>query len=249
MDFVSIITPSYNSERYIHYCIKSIQNQTYINWELIIIDDHSTDSTVEIVKKFQEKDSRILLQILEVNYGAGIARNHGIKIAKGRYIAFCDSDDQWKAEKLEKQLAFMKNNDLSFSFCSYDVIKEEGDFCQKIKAPEVLTYSKLLNNNYVGCLTAIYDTNSLGKLYMPDIRKRQDWALWLKILQKINVTKGQKDSLAIYRDRPNSISKNKINLLRYTWLIYFKELEFSYLKSTFQLIKFLYFYARKKINS
>lgn len=244
---VSIITPTYNSEEFISETMNSIINQTYQNWELLITDDCSNDNTVEIVKQYILKDKRIKLFELKDNSGAGVARNNSIKNAKGRYIAFCDSDDKWKPEKLDKQLNFLKSKSLSFTFCSYDVTNENGDFIKTIKAPLELSFSKLLKNNYVGCLTAIYDQEVLGKLYMSEMRKRQDWTLWLKILKLIGNSSGQIESLALYRDRSKSISSNRFEMLKYTWLIYSNELGFSFIKSFSCLIKFLFYYIKKKI--
>lgn len=247
MELVSIITPSYNSGSYISNTIDAILGQTYKNWELLITDDSSVDNTVEIVKKYTLKDKRIKLFELKQNSGAGVARNNSIKHAKGRFIAFCDSDDIWKPQKLNKQLNFLKSKSLSFTFCSYDVINENGDFIKMIKAPLELSFSKLLKNNYVGCLTAIYDQEALGKLYMSEMRKRQDWTLWLKILKLTGNTSGQIESLALYRDRSKSISSNRFEMLKYTWLIYSRELGFSFIKSFSYLIKFLFYYLKKKI--
>lgn len=244
---VSIITPTYNSANFVHETIKSIINQIYKNWELLITDDCSNDNTVEIVKQYILNDQRIKLFELKENSGAGVARNNSIKHAKGRFIAFCDSDDIWKPQKLNKQLNFLKSKSLSFTFCSYDVINENGDFIKMIKAPLELSFSKLLNNNYVGCLTAIYDQEALGKLYMSEMRKRQDWTLWLKILKLTGNTSGQIESLALYRDRSKSISSNRFEMLKYTWLIYSRELGFSFTKSFFYLIIFLFYYLKKKI--
>lgn len=244
---VSIIMPTYNSEKYISESINSIINQTYQNWELLITDDFSTDRTIDKVKALIKDDNRIKLFLLQKNSGPGVARNNSIKMAKGRYIAFCDSDDKWKSEKLDKQLNFLKSKSLSFTFCSYDVINENGDFIKTIKAPLELSFSKLLKNNYVGCLTAIYDQEALGKLYMSEMRKRQDWTLWLKILKLIDNSSGQIESLALYRDRSKSISSNRFEMLKYTWLIYSNELGFSFIKSFSYLIKFLFYYFKKKI--
>jgi len=189
-DLVSIITPTYNSERFIAQTIESVINQSYTNWEMLITDDCSNDNTIDIVKFYQSKDSRIKLFKLEKNHGAGVARNHSLKNAKGRYVAFCDADDQWKKNKLELQLKFMEENNLEFSYSDYEVIDENGNFLRNVKCPKKLTYKKLLRNNYVGCLTAIYDTKFLGKLMMSKIRKRQDWVLWLNIMKKIESTRG-----------------------------------------------------------
>jgi glycosyltransferase involved in cell wall biosynthesis len=247
-DLVSIITPTYNSEKYISETIQSIQAQTHTNWELLITDDCSTDQTIKTVKRFQENDSRIRLYKLEKNQGAGIARNNSIIKATGRYIAFCDSDDQWKPAKLEKQVKFMKTHKLAFTYTSYETINEEGKLIGKVSSPTNLILQDMLRNNYVGCLTAIYDTEIIGKQLMSDIRKRQDWVLWLKIFKIIKQTKGMSESLALYRDRSNSISSNKAQMIKYTWIVYNKELKFSRSKSFFLMINFIFFYVKKKFN-
>ena len=244
---VSIITPTFNSAEFISDTIKSIQSQTFSNWELIITDDCSSDNTIEIIKSFSKNDTRIKLFILEKNCGAGIARNNSIKIAKGRFIAFCDSDDQWKSEKLQKQVDFLIHNNLVFTYSSYDVIDEENCFLKKVVAPSEINYKKMLNNNYVGCLTAIYDTEKLGKIYMSNLRKRQDWVLWLKIIKIIGNTRGLNESLAIYRDRSKSESSNKIQMIRYNWNVYNTQLGYNKLSSCFLLLNFLYYYVKKNI--
>jgi len=240
--------PSFNSEKFISKSIESIVSQTYTNWELIITDDFSKDQTVQIVKKFISKDSRIKLIELTKNSGSGYARNQSIKKASGRFISFCDSDDMWKPNKLELQINYMLQNEYVFTYSSYDVISEEGLFFKSIQCLEKINYKKLLKNNYIGCLSVIYDAKSLGKKYMPLIRKRQDWALWLDILKSIKYAHGIKDSLASYRVRKNSISENKILLLKYNWEIYYTTENNSIIKSVFLLIQFIYFYLKKKIN-
>lgn len=243
---VSIITPAYNSSKFISETINSIINQTYTNWELLITDDLSTDNTIEIVESYAKNDSRIKLFKLEKNSGAAIARNNSIKFAKGRYITFCDSDDKWKKNKLELQLKFMQENELVFSFSDYEVIDENNNYQRYVKCPKKLTYKKLLRNNYVGCLTAIYDTKFLGKLMMPKIRKRQDWVLWLSIMKKIETTKGLNTPLAVYRNRSNSISSSKFNLLKYNWGVYNQELGFNKFISFYYLTIFIIHYFLKK---
>ena len=247
-NLVSIITPSYNSEEFISETIISIINQTYPNWELLITDDCSKDNTINIVKSFQENDIRIKLFILKSNGGAGLARNNSIRNAKGRYIAFCDSDDQWKTDKIEKQLGFMDRLNLSFTYSSYDVVDEIGSFKSVIEAPKTISYKKMLNNNYVGCLTAIYDRKLLGNIYMNEIRKRQDWALWLYIMKIIKTTSGMSESLAIYRDRANSISTNKVEMLKYNYQIYNKVLGYNHLFSFFLISNYIFQYLIKKIK-
>ncbi len=246
-NLVSVIMPTYNSEKFIAESIDSIINQSYSNFELLITDDNSNDKTVEIIKKFQEADSRIKLFILNKNSGAGVARNNSIKFSKGKYIAFCDSDDLWKEKKIEKQIDFMISNDLYFTYSSYEVIDEKNSKLKTIYVTEKLNHKQMLCNNYVGCLTAIYDQEKLGKIYMSKIRKRQDWTLWLKIFKIINQTSGIVEPLAVYRDRSDSISNNKFDLLKYNWIVYNKELGYNKVKSVLLLINFLHYYAKKKI--
>jgi teichuronic acid biosynthesis glycosyltransferase TuaG len=169
-------------------------------------------------------------------------------MAKGRYIAFCDSDDQWKANKLELQLNFMIKNNIVLSYSGYDVIGENGKFIRTIYPPKIITLKKILSNNYIGCLTAIYDSEKIGKQYMPLIRKRQDWVLWIRILKKIKKTEGIKTSLAIYRLRSNSISNNKFNLITHNWNVYNKVLGYNMFKSVLLMLNFIIHYAIKVIK-
>lgn len=160
---VSIITPSFNSEKFISDTIQSIKNQTYQDWEMIIVDDGSTDGTVSIIKEFLT-DSRIQLYQLDQNSGTGVARNKAITLAKGRYISFLDSDDLWKPDKLQKQVEFMISKNQPFTFSYYECIDESGKALRKIiQAPQELTYRQLFWSNWVGNLTGIYDVDFLGK--------------------------------------------------------------------------------------
>lgn len=207
---VSIITPSYNSEEFISETIEAILEQSYSNWELLITDDCSQDDTIEIIKDYQKKDDRIKLFRLEKNGGAGVARNNSIKEATGRFIAFCDSDDVWLKDKLEKQVAFMLKNNLPLTYSAYQKMDEKGNKGAIIYPPRKTTFNDLLKTCTIGCLTAIYDTDKIGKRYMPTIRKRQDYGLWLTIFKDIKYTLGLHDeALAHYRVRSNSISSNK----------------------------------------
>jgi hypothetical protein len=184
---------------------------------------------------------------LETNSGAGVARTSSIRFAQGQFIAFCDSDDQWKPQKLEKQIQFMLKYDYGLSYTSYDVISEEGKSMSRVIAKPKVNYSIMLRNNYIGCLTAIYNSNKLGKMYMPEIRKRQDWALWLAILKRVDWAYGIEEPLAIYRDRSNSISSSKLEMMRYNWRIYHQVEKYSALKSVFFMMQFLFYYFLKKI--
>lgn len=242
MEKVSIITPTYNSSKFIVSTIDSIINQTYTNWELLITDDCSSDNTSEIIHEYMKNDKRIKIFQLNENSGAGVARNTSIKNAKGRYIAFCDSDDMWKPDKLQKQVGFMLNYGYALTYTSYDIIDENGAPKGEIKARPYVTYSDMLKSDYIGCLTAMYDVKKLGKMYMSIIRKRQDWALWLSILKKIPKAYSIQEKLSIYRYHSKSISSNKIELLNYNWQVYRQIEGFSSISSLLLMIRFIIYY-------
>lgn len=246
---VSIITPSYNSSSFITETIEGILKQTYSNWELLITDDCSTDNSIEIINQYVHQDSRIKLLKLDKNSGAGVCRNKSIEAAKGRYIAFCDSDDVWMPQKLEKQLAFMVKMDCALSYSSYMQMDEDGNESGIVVCNKKITFASLKRDCGIGCLTAIYDTQKVGKMYMSSIRKRQDWGLWLEILAKCKVAYGLKEPLAYYRLRNGSISNNKLNLVKHNINVYRTILKFSLLKSyIFFLFVFMPTYTFKKIK-
>lgn len=218
-DLVSIIMPSYNSQKTIAESIESVLEQTYENWELLITDDCSSDDTVEIIKIFCERDNRIKLFELENNSGAGAARNYSINEAKGRFIAFLDSDDCWSSEKLSKQLSFMQKEDSKFSFSWYQKVSNENRLGNIVTAPKKVRYSDILSSNSIGCLTAIYDVNYFGKVYMPLIRKRQDMALWLKLLEIIEFADCVQECLAYYRT-DSGMTTNKFSVAINQWRFY-----------------------------
>ena len=238
---VSIITPSFNSEKFIGDTIQSVQNQTYNNWEMIIVDDCSTDQTVSIINQFVVNDHRIRLFQLDKNSGAGVARETALSKAKGDYISFLDADDLWKPLKLEKQLQFLMDTKSHFTFSFYDCIDEEGNSLNKrVGAPRNLSYHQLFFCNYVGNLTGIYDVNYFGKIAISATRKRQDWILWLTILKKIKKTKPVPESLAFYRVRENSLSASKVDLLKHNFAVYRKFHGYNYVASLFIMIGFLF---------
>lgn len=220
MPLVSIITPLFNAEKYIEKTVFSIIEQSYTNWELLIVDDCSRDSSYKVVQKLSEKDKRIKIIKLKKNSGAAVARNTGIENANGRFIAFLDSDDTWHPKKLEKQIKFMLDNQYYFTYTGYHKVDENGAFIKNAKIPKSINYNKLLKTNYIGCLTAMYDSEKLGKVYFPLIRKRQDYALWLKILKIIPDAYGLQEDLANYTVRSDSISANKVNVAKYNWMVY-----------------------------
>lgn len=217
---VSVVMPLYNSEVFVENSIRSVVRQSFQNWELIIVDDASTDNSVNIVKSLASQERRIKLIELPTNSGAAVCRNLAIKQARGRYIAFLDSDDLWFTQKLDVQLTFMKSSSCPFVFSSYDKIDESGNRIGYVGAPEKVCYAELLKMCSIGCLTAMYDTNIFGKVYMPDIRKRQDLGLWLALLKRTTYAYGVSVSLAQYRVRPESLSSNKIAAAQFQWKLY-----------------------------
>lgn len=233
-ELVSIITPSYNTEKFIAETIESVVSQSYQNWEMIIVDDVSTDRSVKIIENYIKQDSRIKLIKLKSNSGAAVARNKAIAKANGRFIAFIDSDDLWKPTKLEEQISFMLEKAIVFTYSAYNLIDEEGKSLNIIKNPlEKVDYVELLKENQIGCLTVVYDKEKLDKCYMPLIRKRQDYGLWLSILKKTPYAYKVPNVLASYRVRQDSISRNKINLLKYNYKLFYIHEEFSILKSSY----------------
>lgn len=245
---VSIITPTYNSDRFISMTINSILAQTYKDWELIIVDDFSSDNTVSIVQNFIESDSRIKLIQLSLNSGAAVARNLAIRASMGRYIAFLDSDDVWFPQKLETQIKFMQRNNCPLSFAAYIKINESGDVIGEVGVPSRVDYKNLLKTCVIGCLTAVYDTHYFGKTTMPLIRKRQDFGLWLKLLKKTEFAYGIQEPLGQYRVRTDSISSNKANIVSSIWCLYREVEELSFLRSLYYFSQYaLRGVVRKKL--
>jgi len=218
---ITIITPAYNAEHFITDAIESVLKQTYTDWEMIIVDDHSTDRTIEKVHAYIKQDDRITLIQLGENSGSAVARNRAINAARGRFIAFLDSDDLWVPEKLEKQLAFMLDRDIAFSFTEYARMKEDGGLLKSnIRAPETVDYNGLLKHCVIGCLTVMIDMDKTGWVQMIDLRERQDYVLWLTLTKKGFLAYGLPEELAIYRIVKNSISSNKLKMARRNWNVY-----------------------------
>lgn len=218
MEKVSIIMPLYNSARFLATSIDSVLKQKHTNWELILIDDCSGDDSVVIARAYCDKDSRIKLVRLDKNSGAAVARNRGIAAAKGRFIAFLDSDDLWLPEKLDIQMKFMLENKIAFSYTAYKKIDEYGNELLELGVPTSLSYQALLKACVIGCLTVIYDTAKIGKIYMPLGTKREDYALWLKIMrEKKIIAHGINRVLASYRIYPHQSSSKKLSMAKENW--------------------------------
>ncbi|MDD2435010.1 MAG: glycosyltransferase family 2 protein [Bacilli bacterium] len=233
---VSIITSSYNREKYIAETIESVLNQTYQNYEMIIVDDISTDNTIKIIKEYQKKDKRIKLIKLSEKGGTSIARNRAILEAKGKYVAFLDSDDLWYKDKLEKQIKFMEENNIYFSYTDYEYINEKSELINLRRiAPKKVTYLRMLLGNYVGCLTVVYNAEETGLIQIPKIDKRNDYALWCFILNKLRYGYKYDEVLAKYRKaKSNSLSSgNKFKLIKYHYQLHHKINKFNPITSCF----------------
>lgn len=237
-ELVSVIMPTYNAGKFLSDSIASVLNQTHTNLELLITDDCSTDaSTREILQRYSQADSRVKVEYLDENKGPGYARNQSIKRAVGRYIAFCDGDDRWLPDKLERQIAYMYRKSCALCSTSYIICDENGEETGVSISPERITYGMLKRDNKIGCSTAIYDTQLLGrKFYMPTLRKRQDWAMLLTILRECKVCHAITEPLTLYRNRQGSLSSQKFSLIKYNVRVYHDILGFGILKS------YLYFY-------
>jgi len=235
VDLVSIILPAYNSEKYIGRTLDSVIKQTYKKWELIIVDDCSTDSTANIVKEYTRKDPRISYNKLQKNSGAAVARNKAIDKAKGRYLAFLDSDDIWFSGKLEKQINFMRKNKYKFTCTSYTKIDENDIALGSQRTAKLKRDYNGVLKNCPGNSTVIYDAFSLGKFKIPDIKKRNDYVMWLQILKKEKYLYGIAEPLGSQRIRPGSISSNKFQLIGYHWKVYRDIEKLSMIKSFYLL--------------
>ncbi len=231
---VSIIMPAYNAANNIERAIASVLSQTYQEWELLIVDDCSKDQTAQIVKSIS--DSRVKFFKNDANLGAGLTRNKAIEEANGKYIAFLDSDDYWHKSKLEKQISYMEENNFSFTFHAYQHFND-NEVGKIITSPNKVDYKKLLKSNYIGCLTAIYNCEVLGKRYMPAIRKRQDYALWLSILKDGHAAYYLDEVLAFYSTN-TGMTQNKYKVLSYQWKLYRDVLDMNLLYSTFYFINY-----------
>jgi len=242
MKKVSIITPVYNSEKFLDETATSVFNQTYNNWEWILIDDCSTDNSWDILNELSERDSRVKIYKNTKNLKSGKTRNLAIKKAEGNYIAFLDSDDLWHKDKLAIQISFMQENNYFFSHTSYGYIDEEGD---KIKSTlhvsSEVSYKQLLKRTEISCLTAIYNADQIGKFYMSEHARKQDYALWLAILKSGVPSFGIDEELASYRQVKNSATSNKYKLI-------LKHITFLKETQKFSTIKALYYTAYWMVN-
>ncbi|WP_286230762.1 teichuronic acid biosynthesis protein TuaG [Neobacillus mesonae] len=245
---ISIITPSYNASLTIVETIESVRKQTFQDWEMVIVDDCSTDDTPAILKRYEQEDERIQVIYLKHNSGAAVARNEALKHAKGRFVAFLDSDDRWKPEKLERQLRFMLSNNYAFTFTGYEFFTNEGiPLNKQVAAPSRISYNDMLKNTIIGCLTVMIDRYKVGPIQMPNIRTRQDLATWLAILKKGIPAYGLNENLAEYRIGNPSISKNKWKAAKMNWYVYRKLEKLNVVKACWCFSHYAFYAVMKRI--
>lgn len=245
MPVVSVIMPAHNVQDFIERSINSIMSQGFEDWELLIVNDCSIDGTVAVVERYLS-DRRIKLIHNERNLGGAGSRNVAIELAQGRYVAFLDADDIWTADKLEKQIAFMRQNNVGFAFTGYSTITEQDELMDRIEVPQRVNFSKLLKHNYIGCLTAIYDTQPFGKIYMPLVRKRQDFALWLELLKRFDYAYGLNENLGYYRIRAGSLSSSKVDAFKYYWRVLRQVGECNVFSASYNIAWYLFIVMLKK---
>ncbi len=240
-ELVSIVTPVYNSEKHIEETIKSVQSQTYGNWEHILVDDCSSDKSELIIKACQAKDSRIKFHQLEKNSGAGVARNKAIGMAEGKYLTFLDADDLWLPTFIQTSLNAQKSYKASFVFASYKRLDENlSPLLKDFIVPKKVSYHDVLKSNPISCLTAFINIDELGKKYMPLIRKRQDLGLWVQYLKEVDYAFGILEPLAIYRIREDSLSRDKKKVLKYQWEFYRKVEKIGFFQSLYYILNWMF---------
>jgi len=246
-DLVSIIMPSFNTGRFIGDSINSVLSQTYQNWELIIVDDCSGDDTDSVVGSYA--DSRIRFFRNEKNCGAAVSRNRALREAKGRWIAFLDSDDLWLPEKLENQIAFMEENNYHFSYTNYSEIGEDGaPLGRRVTGPKRITKTGMYNYCWPGCLTVMYDASVVGLIQIADIKKNNDYAMWLQVCRKADCYLLNED-LALYRKRSGSISRHGyVKLIKWHYILYRDAEDFNVINAIFNTVRNLLFGVYKKVR-
>jgi len=218
---VSIITPAFDATPFLEETIRSVQAQTFPDWEMIVVDDASRDGTAEIVGGCAASDPRIRLVRQTHRQGPAAARNRALAEARAPYVAFLDSDDLWRPEKLEVQLGFMRETGAVFSFASYSLIDESGaPLGRTVRAPDRVDYRFLLRNTIIGCLTVMLDINRLGPVRMPHLRQHEDLSLWYELLKRGVVARGIPRDLAFYRVVRRSASRNKLRSALHMWSVY-----------------------------
>lgn len=248
-ELVSIITPVYNNSEFIKQTIESVQKQTYKNWEMIIVDDCSTDRTPELIKKISQKDDRIKYIKLENNSGAAIARNKALSESRGRFIAYLDADDLWKKNKIQNQIDFMLAHDYAFVCSNYEKIDVNNKILKQVKIPKEINYKLFLRNTIIQTVGVMIDSRKTGRelLIMPNVRRRQDAATWCQLLKSGFNCYGVPEFLSYYRVVPKSLSSNKIKAIKGTWFLYRKIEKLSLLNACFCFLGYAINAIKKRI--
>lgn len=249
---VSIITPLYNCEKYIGKTIESVQNQTYQNWEMLVVDDCSSDKSCEIVESYVGNDCRVKLLHNPQNSGAAVSRNYALREARGKWIAFLDSDDIWVPEKLQKQLLFMNSNDYAFSYTATSEMDESGKSLNKHeRGPKIVTRMMLYTFNYMGTLTVMYNRDKIGLIQIEDLKRRNDYAMWLKVIKKSQCY-FLDEELSVYRVRKSGSLSNgkgrKIQMIKDHYLLFRKGEKMNPLVSGALTMVNIVFYFYKKVR-
>jgi teichuronic acid biosynthesis glycosyltransferase TuaG len=238
-DVISVILPTYNSQKYICKTLDSVITQSYSNLEIIVIDDCSNDDTIKLIKKYQRDDRRINIIILEKNQGAAIARNIGIDRAIGRYIAFIDSDDIWEVDKLKIQVSFMKIKSIPFSYTSYQLIDDDDNLMNiSVNSKEITTYKFLLQNTIISTPSVMIDIEHFKGQKMPNLRSGQDYAYWLQLLRNGDIAYGINNILVKVRKRPNSLSRNKFKSVYQVFHIQYRLENIPFFHSIYNTFKY-----------
>ena len=247
---VSIITSTYNSGNYIAKAIESVQAQTYTNWEMVITDDCSTDDGPDIVRSYAASDPRIRLLQLDANSGPGVSRNNSILNANGRYIAFLDSDDIWMPDKLQLQLELMSQTGCAMVYSSYLTCNEDNIVTGMVKCRHHVRYWRMVCDNVVGFLTMMYDRAKCGTMLLPEIRKRQDWALFLTIMKECKHAYAITEPLAYYRHSDDSVSSKKLKLVRFNAKVYKQVFGYNTLEAyAYLFFVFMPTYTKKVLSN
>lgn len=250
LPLVSIIIPMYNASNFIQETLESVFKQSFQNFEIIVIDDCSTDDSSELVSGIARTHSQLFLLKNEVNLGVAISRNKGVLEAQGRFICFLDADDLWIDSKLEKQINFMLTNNYAFSFTAYQFADETGKPTNSpIKVPAKISYQQALRNHTIWTSTVMLDLKQLTKeqISMPDVRRGQDTATWWKILKETHYAYGLDESLAIYRRTTNSLSANKMKAIRRTWHLFRKVEGLSILESIIPFVGYAFNAVKRRL--
>lgn len=248
MPLVSVIMPCYDMEGFIADSIESVLNQSFTDLELLIVDDASNDMTLDVVRYYCMHDDRVKLTVKNQHTGIADTRNQAISKAQGRYLAFLDADDIWHPDKLEKQLAFMQQNDVAFSYSAYELIDEEGQpLLKTIATAGNLSHDEYLRNTIIGCSTVVLDTKKVGEVSVPDFRTSEDTATWLMLLKQGFKAYAMDEALVSYRIRRQSASSNKFKASYDLWKVYRQQERLPFSKALDYFASYAFHAIKKRL--